>query len=323
MNEQQIASAQNSAPAGVSEIPGIARVGTIVPPSAEPASSPSQPSGSTIMGDVVSRLLVVVSRVLNPSLLETSLAASKKLGHYAVLAGAALTIVYAIYGAIKFDSFAVFALGLGFVVALAVAQFAAMRFLDASNRIIANTPSRISSTAFPDCVGLLVLLLAAATILGGIASSIATRSVIPLLPALLLGAVLTSFGAVTLHPRMVNVVTGDGSAGEEAIGLLSFFSKAGLKLVPLLFLLFSAAGALTILVGFFGEGGAFASMANSVLNALPLRSQVPAGLSGSALVLFACLVPIFTYFVFLLQYLFVDVLRAVLSVPAKLDALRR
>ena len=275
------------------------------------------------MGNVVSSLLLVVSRVLNPSLLESSLAASKKLGHYAVLGGAALTIIYAIYGAIKFDSFAVFAMGLGFVVALAVAQFAAMRFLDASDTIIANTPSRISSTAFLDCVGLLVLLFAAATLLGGIASSIATRSAIPLLPALLFGAVLTCFGAVTLHPRTVNVVTGEGTAGEEAIGLLSFFAKAGLKLVPLLFLLFSAAGALTILMGFFGESGAFASMANTVLSALPMQNQVPAGLSGSALVLFACLVPIFTYFFFLLQHLFIDVLRAVLSVPAKLDALRR
>jgi hypothetical protein len=37
----------------------------------------------------------------------------------------------------------------------------------------------------------------------------------------------------------------------------------------------------------------------------------------------ACFIPIFSYFVFLLQYLVVDVLRAILAVPAKLDVLRR
>jgi hypothetical protein len=34
-------------------------------------------------------------------------------------------------------------------------------------------------------------------------------------------------------------------------------------------------------------------------------------------------VPIAVYFVFLLQYLFLDVIRAILAVPGKLDALRR
>jgi hypothetical protein len=83
------------------------------------------------------------------------------------------------------------------------------------------------------------------------------------------------------------------------------------------------AGTLTIAMSFFGEGGAFASMAQGIVNLFPLPIQVPYGLTGTALVLVACLVPILTYFLFLLQYLVVDVLRAVLAVPAKLDALRR
>jgi hypothetical protein len=322
MNEQETASPQfSSAPAAAGDIPGVARVGSI-------ASASTVPSGShratnTIMADVVARLLRMVTAVLSPGLVESSLVASRRLGHYAVLVGAALTVGYAVFGAIKFNSFAIFALGLGLVVALAVAQFAAIRFLGASDTLIASTPSRISSSAFLDCVGLLVLLIAAATVLGGLASGIATHSFIPLLPAFLTGAILTCFGAVALHPRMVNVTPGEGSAGEEAIGLLSFFFKTGLKLVPLLFLVFSVAGVLTLLMSFFGQGGAFASTASGIVGLIPLPVQVPPGLSGSALILFACLVPIFTYFVFLLQYLFVDVLRAVLAVPSKLDALRR
>jgi hypothetical protein len=320
MNEQEIASPH--APdqtAAASHIPGVARVSSINPnlPVVEPSKT------STLMGDFVARILVKISGVLSPVLIESALAASKRLGHLAVLAGAALTVAYAVFAAIKYNSFMIFATGLGFVVALAVAQFAASRFLDAADTLIAGTPSRISSSAFLDCAGLLVLLLAVATLCSGIAGAIASRSIVPLLPAVVVGLALTCFGAVSLHPNVVNVGTGGGTAGEEAIGLLSFFFKSALKLVPLFFLLFSVVGSLTVLLSFFGEGGAFASMAQSLVNVLPLPASASTGLTGSALVLVACLVPIFGYFVFLLQYLIIDVLRAVLAVPAKLDALRR
>jgi hypothetical protein len=323
MSEQEIASANvSSAPAGASNIPGMARVGSI--PAATASSATNSPKSTpTLMGDLVGSVLGKVTRILNPALIESALAASKSAGHYAVLAGGALTVVYAIYGAIKFNSFAIFAVGPGFVVALAVAQFAAIRFLSASDTVIASTPSRMSSSAFLDCVGLLVLLFAVTTLLGGIATSIAGKSFVPLLPAALSTIFLTCFGAVALHPRMVNVTNGEGTAGEEAIGVLSFFFKTALKLVPLMFLLLAVAGTLTIAMSFFGEGGAFASMAQGIVNLFPLPIQVPYGLTGTALVLVACLVPILTYFLFLLQYLVVDVLRAVLAVPAKLDALRR
>ena len=323
MNEQEIATSKVSAvPAPASDIPGIARVGSIGTAHSRVAAVTAK-STPTLMGDMVAGILGRVARILNPGLIESSLTACKKAGHYAVLASAALTIVYAIYGAIKFNSFAVFAIGLGFVVTLAVGQFAAMRFLDASDDMIASTPSRTSSSAFLDCVGLLILLFAVSTLLGGIATSISARTFVPLLPAVLSTVVLTCFGAVALHPRMVNVVNGEGTAGEEAIGLLSFFFKTSLKLVPLLFLLLAVGGALTIVMSFFGEGGAFASMAQGIVNLFPLPVQVPYGLTGTALAVVACLVPILTYFLFLIQYLVVDVLRAVLSVPAKLDALRR
>jgi hypothetical protein len=311
-----------SAPPSTGEIPGVARIETIPPvPGHRVVISPR--STNTLMADFVAGLLARTSRALAPALIETSLTAAKKFGHFAVLAGAALTIVYAIFGAIKYDSFAIFAVGLGLVVALAVAQFAAIRFLSAADAIIANTPSRISSPAFLECAGLLIVLLAAITLLGGIGGAISARSLMPLVPAVLLGLTLTCFGAIALHPEVVNVQLAPGSAGEEAIGLLSFLFKGGLKLVPWFFLVLSAAGSLTILLGFFGNGGAFANLAHAAANSLPLPVQVPGGLSGSALVLVACLVPILSYFVFLLEYLVVDVLRAVLSVPAKLDAMRR
>ena len=293
----------------------------VLPP--PPPASPhrSWPAG-TMMGDFVASLLDRIARWLNPAFVERSLAFARDTGQFAVLVGGALTLLYAIYAAIKFNSFALFLTGLGLVAALAVAQFAATRFLNAAVRTIANTPSRIGSPAFLECAGLLILLGAAGSLLGGLVTSIQVTSIIPLLPAVFFTATLVYFGAIALHPKLVNVEPGDGTAGEEAIGLLSFFCKTGLKLVPLFFLLLAVGGDLAIIASFFSSGQAFASSIGSVLQTVPLPMGVPYGLTGSAVVLVACLLPLVAYFIFLLQYLLLDVLRAVLCVPAKLDALR-
>ena len=278
---------------------------------------------STFLGDFVGSLLGRIARWLNPGFVERSLAFSRDTGQYAVLAGAALTLVYAIYGAIKFNSFAFFLTGLCFVAALAVAQFAAMRFLGAATRAIANTPSQISSPAFLECTGLLVLLFSVGTLIGGVITSIQVSSMIPLLPALFISAVMMYLGAVSLHPQLVNVEAGLNSAGEEAIGLLSFFYKTGLKLTPLFFGLLAVAGSLAIVASFFEAGQSLAGVIGSVLQLVPLPLAIPSGFVGSAVVLLAALLPLAAYFLFLLSYLVIDVLRAVLCVPAKLDALRR
>ena len=325
MHEQEIAPAP-TAQTPSANLAGLARVENI--PAGSGATRPSSSSGAgllrnTLLGEKVGSVLDAVARLLSPALVEDALALAKRVGHYAVLGGGVLTLAYAIYAAVRQNSFAVFAIGLGLVVALAVAQFVAMRFLDAADTVIDATPSRVSSTAFLECAGLLALLLAAGALLGGVATAIRVRDALPLLPALCTGLSLTCFGAMALHPRMANVGTGGGTAGEEAIGLVSFFFKAALKLAPLGFALFAVAGALAVLMSFFGEPGAFAAIAQGIVSLVPVPVQIPTGQIGSALLVIACLVPIGAYFVFLLQYLLVDLARAVLSVPAKLDALKK
>jgi hypothetical protein len=290
-------------------------------PSAE-TSKGGMPT-STVLGDFVGTFLGRISRWLNAGFVERSLSFARNTGQYAVLAGAALTLVFSIYAAIRSDSFAVLLTGLGFVAALAVAQFAATRFLGAATRAIASTPSQISSTAFVECTGLLVLLIAVGTLIGGVITSVQLGSILPLLPALFMSIALIHVGAVALHPLLVNVELSVGTAGEEAIGLLSFFVKTSLKLAPLVFALLAVAGSLAIAASFFAGGQSFTNVIGSVVEMVPLPLAVPYGFAGSSVVLLACLVPIGAYAFFLLQYLAIDLLAAVLSIPGKLDALRR
>ena len=278
---------------------------------------------ATLLGDVVGSVLERIARWLSPAFVERSLGLAREVGQYAVLGGAALTLLYGIYAAIKFNSFAFFMTGLGFMVALAVAQFAAIRFLTAGTRTIANTPSQVSSPAFLECTGLLLLLAALGALVGGVVSMIRVESIVPLVPALFVAAAFTYVGATALHPRLVNVNLGVGSAGEEGIGLLSFFFKAALKLVPLFFGLLAVGGVLAILASFTESGQAFASTIGAVLQFVPLPMETSAGFTGSAVIMLAALLPMIGYFLFLLSYLAIDLVRAVLSVPTKLDALRR
>ncbi len=296
---------------------------TLTPPPSAPEPSSRRLPASTVLGEFVGSMLNRVAGWLSPSFVERSLGSARDIGQYAVLGGTALTLLYAIFAAIKFNSFALFGTGLGFIVALAVAQFAAIRFLNAATRTIANTPSQISSPAFLECTGLLLLLAAVGSLAGGVVTAIRVESIIPLLPAFFFAATFTYFGATALHPKLVNVNLGVGSAGEEGVGLLSFFFKAALKLVPLYFVLLAIGGDLAILASFTERGQAFASVVGSVLQFVPIPMDTSAGFSGSAVVMLAALLPMIGYFLFLLGYLVIDLVRAVLSVPTKLDALRR
>ncbi|MEO6002885.1 MAG: hypothetical protein ABIZ04_07400 [Opitutus sp.] len=295
-----------------------------------PAPRPPENSGGgllrpTLPGDFVGSLLDRIAGWLSPAFVERSLSQARSWGQYAVMGGVALTLLYAIYAAIKFNSFAFFMTGVALIAALAVAQFAAIRFLTAATRTIANTPSQISSPAFLECSGLLLLLASAGTLIGGVVAAIRLESSAPLLPAILIGATLLYAGATALHPKLVNVELGLNSAGEESVGLLSFFFKAALKLVPIFFVLLAVAGDLAILASFTQNGQAFAASIGSVLQfiPMPLPLDTTAGFTGSAVVMMGALLPMIGYFLFLLGYLSIDLVRAVLAVPTKLEALRR
>lgn len=315
------------------EIPGLARVADLNERPNQGKPTVGQPPGgavpaaylakNTLLSDMIGGALGKIGGVLSGEFVERSLAWARNIGHYAVLGGAALTLLYSIYAAIRLNSFYAFLAGIGMIAGIAVAQFAAQKFLHAADVAIATTPSRLSSSAFIDCTGLLSLLLGIAALIGGIVTSIQASSLLPLLPAILFTAALAYFGAVALHANLVNVGMSEGTAGEEAIGLLAFFAKAGLKLVPLYFCLLSIGGCLAIVTSFFESGQAFTNAVTAIMQVVPIPVNIPYGFAASGVILFACVLPLAAYFAFLMQYLAIDLARSILSVPGKLDGLRR
>ncbi|MEO6876038.1 MAG: GYF domain-containing protein [Opitutaceae bacterium] len=307
---------------------GSLKSGAIPPPPPTPKSSVNLSGVATIMGDTVGSILGRISGWLSARLLQNSLSFAGKYGHFAVLAGALLGLILSIILAVRYHSaYVFFTGGIGFVLAVAVAQFSAQRFMTAGTTLIASSPNRLSSKSFLECVGLFAVLGAIGALVGGIVSSIQLNSLLPLVPALLLFAYLLYFAMTALHPEELNVtVGGDTTAGQEAISLLSFFCKVGLKLAPLYFFLLAVAGAIFILLALFDNGqggGAPGQLFLSIVPLPPMLAGVAQNSPGQMLVLVACLVPVVIYFFFLLYYLLLDLMRAVLAVPGKLDELKK
>ena len=281
------------------------------------------PVPSTILGDFVARLVKYISLWLSPRFVETSLHWARTIGHFAVFAGGALALVFAIVSAIRTNSFGVFLFGVAFVAVLAVAQFTALRFLGTADALIANTPSRVSSPAFLECVGLLAVLGSVATFLLGFVTAIKVGSAAPLVPAILSAVFWGYLGSIALHPERASVESGEGTAAEEAIGIVTFFFKAVLKLVPIFFGLLALVGSVVILVSIFAPNSRFAYALSHVLAFIPLPGMKGPGFAGAGAVLAASLLPMASYFLFLLVSLPLELWRAILSLPGKLDALRR
>lgn len=296
--------------------PGAPTISTI-------SAKPRVAFSSTMLGGFVADFVKIIARWLSPSLLEAALRVARDVGHWAVLAGTLLALAFTIRMSIRSDSLTMILTGLVFIVALAVAQFAALRFLDSADELIAHTQSRVSSLAFLECSGLLAVLLAVGLIVLGIVSAIQLGQAAALIPGVLGFVLWISIAAIALHPETVSVESGQGSAGEEAIGLVAFFLKAGLKVVPLFFALFAVIGSLVLAVSIFAPNSQFAYRLIDTLSFIPMVERDSAGFTGASAVLAGCLLPIAAYFAYLVASLPLEIWRAVLSLPGKLDALRR
>lgn len=250
---------------------------------------------------------------LAPERLSSIDSTSKKIGHIALIAAAFFIFVFGVIYSIKSGEGAAFLIYLLVFPALLIVQYVAVKFLDAGSGLIAKTPSSLSSRAVPECFALLALLAAIAAPIAGTAAAIFEESLVPFGTGL--GACLIFLymvGAALNAPSLNIDVSGQASAGEEAIGILCFLLKLNLRLVPFIF---GVGGIVAIL-------GILATLVQVVrANEFTLGFVMLAATSNFTLVLIIALLPFAVYLSFLIYYLLLDVMRAILAVPGKLDRL--
>jgi hypothetical protein len=257
-------------------------------------------------------VIAFIKRILHEGAVSAAIAAISRAGIYAMVLAAVSIVGAAVVGAIKFSEYQYLLFALFLVLSLSLIQYFATRFMDSGEKVISATPTRLGSDALPEALALVVFLLSLASLGLGVSSTIRTEAIWPLMTgaAIFLSGMLVV--GISLNPSMLNIAVGQASsAGEEAIGLISFVYKSWLRAIPAIFGVLTVLGSLQLVWAFLKI------LVGENLAGLALVA------SGTAMVFVGGLFPVLGLLVFLWVYLLIDVISAVLSLPSKLDKLRK
>ncbi len=252
----------------------------------------------------VDGVLGLLRRLLPAALYARWAALTAAVGQLALFVAAAWTVLFAIIFAAKMDSFAIFLEGLAGAVALLIAQYTAVKFMDAAQVLTAATPTELATPAYADCVALLAVIGGVVAVIAGIVGALQVENLDLLWIGLVIGLWLVGGLAwISLHPRLANITITQGtSAAQEAIAVVGYGVKVILTAVPLI----------------FGIGVTISTLALILaVRAFPQNSGgwpmvlTLSGAAYTAILLFA-LAPFLVYLGFLIVYLVLDWINTIL-----------
>lgn len=252
---------------------------------------------------LIDRLLDWAKKTFPPESFESLSNWFAKYGHGGLVCAQVLTVIYFSVAAIATSAWPLFFRGLGYAVLLMILQYTADKFLSAGDTLIKSSPSRLSSEAFLNCLALIAEAIGIVVLV----ACIAQRSWSQFIIGLGFWALCDAIAYIAINPELANIkVSDDTAAGEEAIGILSFVVKAVVRIVPFAFGVGALVGSVAILVATIGVlfKGSEAIVGNPV-----------------NFVLVCALMPFASYILFAVYHLIIDVLRAILVIPGKLDKL--
>jgi hypothetical protein len=236
-----------------------------------------------------------------------------KYGLYGLYLLALLGLLASIVFPIRYEGFPwQRSLGMGIVWFLTciVAHYIAYKLLPALGKIIKATPTKLSSYAFLECLAMIFGILGIISLLGGLYLWAKTSSFDSFLVGLLLFIACEYVFALCINPKLLNIEEDkQTTAGQEFIGLLSFAMKGFLRLIPIVF----GAG---VILGVF-------DVSELLFKKFEYMGEVIEKCLQIARLGFVVILPLIAYVLFLAYYFMIDLANAVLSVPAKLDALSK
>ncbi len=279
-------------------------------------------------------LLDAVRPAFNAEFVRATAALFGLTGHYMLYAAMVLFLGIQIALGVQGKSLWAVLLGIGGAALLAVLQYAAGRIPAALERLDRATVSRMPSPVFLDCLALLIFLAGLAGLVGWTLHAVQTQDFAWILPAVMAFILLQYLGVATLNPESLHLaVSSDATAGEEAIGILSFLVKLGLRAVPVVFGVGVLGG--SFLLGFAIFMFAVPSVAENVrldfapdaltqwlAQGLMLPPAQVVAIVAGALITAAAACPLIAYLGFLFCQLGIEFLRAVLALPSNIDQKR-
>jgi hypothetical protein len=253
-----------------------------------------------------------IKKILNEGIVTTIIAKLSTAGIYAMVLAALAILAIAILSAVKNSEVSHIFIGLFLVFALSLTQYFASRFMDSGERVISSTPTRMGSDALIEAIALITFLLALGSLVGGIISTLQSDELWPAMVGIALFLSGMLIVGISLNPAMLNINIGESSsAGQEAIGIISFGYKSWLRAIPAVFGILSILGSLQLVWGFIK------------MLVGDLDTGIAIGSSGGIMVFVGGLYPVIGLLIFLFSYLTIDIISSILSIPGKLDAMAR
>lgn len=276
----------------------------------EEEQSAVPPVSATMVADRVGALLNSMPGLLGARRFDDIVDRLTAAGHWSLLLVAVLGLVIESIAAMAGQGAAIL-WGIGWLLALPLLQYTAVQFLGVIRELVQSNRTSLGSEAFLRCYALVALVAAILILVGAIVWSIDAGSVQIFLFGLAFTALSVATAWLALNPGLLAIsVDRQSSAGEEALGILSFFVKTGVRLVPIFYgatLVVGVVQAVIILLGMIGDSQA-------ELLAAVTRAELSA-----PILLWAALSPFLAYVAFVFYFLVIDLMRGILSIPGAMS----
>ncbi len=262
--------------------------------------------------NLLEKLVDIIKKTLSSKVLDFSISWLKKIGHFGLIAAAAIGLLFSFIYAIRINSFYAFLFGIGWVALVFVIQYTAYKFSDAGEKLVKNNPTALSSKAFLDCFGFLSALGGIIIFIVSLINAVRGAGWETFFWGLVVFILFEFFALVAFNPQTASTdIIKEASAGQEAIGIIVFFLKGFMRLVPIIFGIGVAVGTIILFIDFIGVFG------------IRAQSVWASGKNTGFMIILAGLLPFFSYIIFVIYYLGIDVIRAILAIPGKLDKLKK
>lgn len=199
---------------------------------------------------------------------------------------------------------------------LAVSGFTSQKLIHATAVLIKSTQSTMASTAFLDCCALVNILIGLVALACSIYATLYFNMYIYAVVGVGCFAFFEYTAWLSLHPKCLGItIESSSSAGQEALGILSYFFKLLVRFIPVGFF---AGIAMSILgfvwaginmLGLYGGGGSEAALIQGATIAI----------ITSGILICSVSLPFLGYFIFVFGCIQLDLMKALLNISNKID----
>ncbi len=267
-----------------------------------------------LLQGVVENILNSIKKTLNENVFEFLKKWSIMVGDYGLYIGAVIVVLVGIIASIRLETITSFLYSIGFGISFIIIQYIASRFNEINEKLISKNETYMTSSGFTDAVGIFSIIVGFGYFFVYFYTAIKLPEFMPFLEGLAIFIVFMLISIISFNPSLVTLKSvKSNTAGEEAIGIISFFIKLLLKLVPFIYGVGVALYILFILIhlkDIFGSSFRMVIAWKNIYNDMILLFVF--GIS-----------PFIAYVYFVFNFLIIDIIKSILLIPQKLDKLSK